>query len=85
MAGSNSMRRWWAENEYEAVKEYDKEYWRSLAELHEEYKAFAEAEGSRLHPRPELSAMLAQKGCFMQRLQVGYGFCLKKRGVELID
>lgn len=79
MAGSNSMRRWWAENEYEAVKEYDKEYWRSLAELYEGYKAFAEAEGSRPHSRPELSAMLAQKGCYKQRAQIGYGFCLRKQ------
>lgn len=79
MAGSNNMRRWWAENDYEAVKEYDKDCWRSLAELYEEYKAFAEAEGSKQHARPELSAMLAQKGCFKQRLQVGYGFCLRKK------
>lgn len=78
MAGSNNMRRWWAENDYEAVKEYDKDCWRSLAELYDEYKAFAEAEGSKQHARPELSAMLAQKGCFKQRLQVGYGFCLRK-------
>lgn len=79
MAGSNNMRRWWAENDYEAVKECDKDCWRSLAELYDEYKAFAEAEGSKQHARPELSAMLAQKGCFKQRLQVGYGFCLRKK------
>lgn len=83
MAGSNNMRRWWAENEYEPVKEYDKDCWRSLADLYEEYKAFAEAEGSKQHARPELSAMLAQKGCFKQRLQVGYGFCLRKSKAEL--
>lgn len=83
MAGSNNMRRWWAESDYEAVKEYDKDCWRSLAELYEEYKAFAEAEGSKQHARPELSAMLAQKGCFKQRLQVGYGFCLRKSKAEL--
>lgn len=83
MAGSNNMRRWWAENEYEAVREYDKDCWRSLAELYEEYKAFAEAEGSKQHARPELSAMLAQKGCFKQRLQVGYGFCLRKSKADL--
>ena len=77
------MRRWWAENEYEAVKEYDKDFWRSLADLYEEYKAFAEAEGSKQHARPELSAMLAQKGCFKQRLQVGYGFCLRKKEATL--
>ena len=46
-------------------------------------KAFAEAEGSKQHARPELSAMLLQKGCFKQRLQVGYGFCLQKSKVEL--
>lgn len=83
MAGSNNMRRWWAENDYEAVKEYDKDCWRSLAELYDEYKAFAEAEGSKRHARPELSAMLAQKGCFKQRLQVGYGFCLRKSKSKL--
>lgn len=79
MAGSNNMRRWWAEYDYEAVKEYDRDCWRSLAELYEEYKAFAEAEGSKQHSRPELSAMLAQKGCFKQRLTPGYGFCLRKK------
>lgn len=81
MAVSNSMRRWWTENEYDAVKEYDRGCWRSLAELYEEYKAFAEAEGSRPHSRPELSAMLAQKGCYKQRAQIGYGFCLRKQEV----
>lgn len=79
MAGSNSMRRWWAENEYEAVGKYDKDYWRSLAELYEEYKAFAEAEGSKKYERPELSALLTQKGCYKERKGIGYGYCLKKR------
>lgn len=79
MAGSNSMRRWWAENGYEAVKVYDKDCWRSLAELYDEYKAFVEAEGSKQYVRPELSAMLTQKGCYKERKGVGYGFCLRKR------
>lgn len=83
MAGSNNMRRWWAENEYEAIKEYDKEHWRSLKDLHTEYKSFCEEEGSQPRERTELSAMLAQKGCFKQRLTSGYGFCLTKPTEEL--
>lgn len=82
MAGSNSMRRWWAENEYEAVEEYDKDCWRSLSDLYEEYKAFSEAEGSKHHVRPELSAMLSQKKCYKERRGIGYGFCLRKRDVS---
>lgn len=83
MAGSNNMRRWWAENEYEPVNKYDKDQWRSLVDLYEEYKLFAEAEGSKLHSRPELSAMLAQKGCFKHRQSSGYGFCMTKHDVIL--
>lgn len=81
MAGSNSMRRWWAENDYEAIEVYDKDYWRSIAELYEEYKAFTIAEGSKLHERPELSAMLSSKGCCKHRTAQGYGFCLCKSNV----
>lgn len=78
MAGSNNMRRWWAENEYEAVREKDLDSWRSLAELYAEYEAFCGDEGSRAHQRPELSAMLTQKGCFKHKMAQGFGFCLRK-------
>ena len=82
MAGSNNMRRWWAENEYEAVKDYDKDCWRSLEELKEEYWAFCEAEGSKKREKKDLSAMLSQKGCFKQRTQTGIGYCLRKVKAE---
>lgn len=76
---SNSMRRWWYESGYEAVRTYEKEQWCSLSDLYAEYKAFAEAEGSRPHDRTALSAMLAQKGCYKQRQGSGYGFCISGR------
>lgn len=79
MAGSNNMRRWWAENEYEAVKEKNLDYWRSLEELKEEYWAFCDAEGSKRREKKDLSAMLLQKGCFKHRQGTGYGFCLRKK------
>lgn len=78
MAGSNSLRRWWAENEYIAVPKYEREHCRTRNELYEEYRAFAQAEGGTQHTPPELSAMLRQKGCFEHRLTRGTGFCLKR-------
>lgn len=83
MAGSNNMRRWWAENDYEAVKEKDLTAWRSISELHEEYKAFAVSEGSKPLERPKLSAMLAQKGCYKHKKSEGFGFCLRRKNEEV--
>lgn len=75
---SNSMRRWWGDNGYEAIKEYDRDSWRTIAELYQEYEAYCEAEGSIKFQRSEFSAMLAAKGCAKQKLAVGYGYCLTK-------
>lgn len=83
MAGSNNMRRWWAENEYEAVGEKDLDSWRSLKDLYAEYSAYCEMEGSKRKYPTDLSAMLAQKGCFKHRQGTGYGFCLRKPKPEL--
>ena len=83
MAGSNNMRRWWAENEYEAVGEKDLDSWRSLKDLYAEYSAYCEMEGSKRKYPTDLSAMLSQKGCFKHRQGTGYGFCLRKSKPEL--
>lgn len=77
MAGSNSMRRWWAEKDYEAVEEYDDDCWRSLADIYDEYIAYAESEGSKKFCRKDLSAMLSSKGCYKHRTSQGYGYCLR--------
>lgn len=83
MAGSNNMRRWWAENGYEAVGDYDIDCWRSLADLYAEYEAFCLSEGSekKKHLKRELSAMLSQKGCFKKQREAGYGFCIRKQEI----
>lgn len=76
---SNSMRRWWFNSGYVAVESDEKDRRRSLQELYEEYKAYAEAEGSEKKFRnTELSAMLTAKGCCKGHDVRGTYFCLRK-------
>lgn len=80
---SNSMRRWWFNSGYVAVESDEKDRRRSLSELYEEYKAYAEAEGSEKKFRnTELSAMLTAKGCFKGHDVRGTYFCLRKSTTE---
>lgn len=84
MAGSNNMRRWWAENDYEAVGTDVKECRRHLKELFAEYEAWVKAEGSvRKFDAKDLSAMLTAKKCFKDRDQYGTFFCLRKSKAKL--
>lgn len=81
---SNSMRRWWFNEGYVAIKEDEKERRNYLLDLYAEYEAYAAAEGSEhKFSSKELSAMLTAKGCFKGRDQNRTFFCLKKSTTEV--
>lgn len=77
-AGSNSMRRWWFDSDYEPVKRYDKDNVHLLSELHAEYLLYAKSERSKPFTPKELSAMLEDKGCWKHHSRRGTQFCLRK-------
>lgn len=86
MDSSNSMRLWWRDNNYIAVEQPEKEdaRWRSLADLHEEYKAYALESGYENYKRnTELSAMIRSKGFVKdvneKRFSGGTYFCIDKK------
>lgn len=92
MERSNSLRRWYDEHRYVAVREplRGDNRWRSLKSLYEEYEDFTQEEGSEARKRIELSAMLRQRGYSeaagnCRRMPGGVEFCVGRIGVDTDD
>lgn len=89
MEHSNSLRRWYDEHRYVAVKAPMRKdlRWRSLKSLYEEYEEFAQEEGSEKRKRVELSAMLRQRGFSeergnIRRMPTGVEYCVGRKGID---
>lgn len=89
MERSNSLRRWYDEHRYVAVKDPLRKdlRWRSLKSLYVEYEEFTQEEGSDTRKRIELSAMLRQRGFSeedgnFRRMSTGVEYCIGRIGID---
>lgn len=81
-ANANSMRRWFADSEWDVPANYADGFWKPLKEMYAEYKAYCEANFYDVRRNYDLSQMLQSKGIERRRLSSGVNFRISRKEVE---